>query len=243
MALTTGIIAFKYPNLWWFDPLGAILMSVYIATMWCFIAWEQIEMLVGKTAPKELVSKLRRIAERFHPQMKLDIIRVYHFGTRFLVEIEMVLPEDKTVKWAHDRSLKLQKLLEQQANVERAYVHCDWRERDEDEHDWEYIRQKFQDKVRKLKENYYSYQQAYDEEELRCKILAEAKRRSHHGEVDVVIERKSPSGCHLVAPGTRLVKSDADSDAHNRDHKARFRMRMTPPEVQEEDEEADCDDE
>jgi len=184
MALTTGLIAHVYPNMWWFDPTGAILMSIYIAVSWVFIAKEQIEMLVGKSAPPEFVEKLRDIANRFHPQMKLDIIRVYHFGARFLVELEMVLPEDKTVKWAHDRSLKLQKLLEQQEDVERAYVHCDWKTREEDEHDWEYIRQKFQEKVRRLKESYHSYHEAF-EEELQLRIEADAKekrQRSRSGE-------------------------------------------------------------
>jgi len=176
MALATGFIAHAFPTYWWSDPTGAILISIYIAVSWVFIAKEQIEMLVGKAAPPELVDHMRRIADGYHPQMKLDIIRVYHFGTRFLVELEMVLPEDKTVKWAHDRSLKLQKLLEQQPDVERAYVHCDWKARDEDEHDWEYIRQKFTDKVRRLKESYNSYQEAY-EEELSIRIEREAKER------------------------------------------------------------------
>lgn len=167
MALITGLLAHSFPSFWWMDPIGAILLSVYIAFSWVFIAREQIEMLVGKAAPPEFIEKIRAIADRFHPQMKLDILRAYHFGTRFLVEVEMVLPKDKTVKWAHDRSLKLQKLLEQIEDVERAYVHCDWKARDEDEHDWEHIRQKFKDKVRRLQNNYHervSYQQALDME-------------------------------------------------------------------------------
>ncbi|GAB5370686.1 hypothetical protein AAMO2058_001514600 [Amorphochlora amoebiformis] len=162
----------------WMDPLGAILMSIYIAISWVFIAKEQVEMLVGKSAPPELVEELRNIADNFHRQMRLDIIRVYHFGTRFLVEIEMVLPKDKTVKWAHDRSLKLQKLLEQHEDVERAYVHCDWKERQEDEHDWEYIRQKFQEKVRKLRQIHQNYQMT--EEEINMKISLDAKVREQN---------------------------------------------------------------
>ena len=72
--------------------------------------------------------------------MRLDILRVYAFGTGHIAELEMVLPEDQTVRWAHDRSLKLQKRIEQMDEVERAYVHCDYAARNVDEHDWELIR-------------------------------------------------------------------------------------------------------
>mmetsp|Transcript_14025 Transcript_14025/g.27573 ORF Transcript_14025/g.27573 Transcript_14025/m.27573 type:complete len:238 (-) Transcript_14025:829-1542(-) len=34
MALATGFTAHLYPTVWWMDPLGAILMSIYIAISW-----------------------------------------------------------------------------------------------------------------------------------------------------------------------------------------------------------------
>mmetsp|Transcript_6769 Transcript_6769/g.16603 ORF Transcript_6769/g.16603 Transcript_6769/m.16603 type:complete len:408 (+) Transcript_6769:141-1364(+) len=208
MALATGLIAHQFLGMWWMDPTGAILMSAYIAFSWFFIAKEHVEMLVGKSAPPELIAKLKAIAEGYHSQMKLDIIRVYHFGTRFLVELEMVLPEDKTVKWAHDRSLKLQKLLEQQEDVERAYVHCDWKSRDEDEHDWEYIRQKFQEKVMQLRQSYHSYQEAYQEEEASLRFEVEAKenaRRRHKRNGKAVgVEAETQTTPKVVYPDTAL---------------------------------------
>ena len=51
--------------------------------------------------------------------MQVDIIRAYHFGPRFLVEIEMVMPMETTLKVAHDASLELQKKVEELDEVER----------------------------------------------------------------------------------------------------------------------------
>ncbi len=140
MALATGLTSQRVAELWWLDPAGAIFMSLYICVGWALLAREQVEKLVGRAAPSELTAKIRALANRFHPRMRLDILRVYAFGTGHIAELEMVLPEDQTVRWAHDRSLKLQKRIEQMDEVERAYVHCDYAARNVDEHDWELIR-------------------------------------------------------------------------------------------------------
>ncbi len=66
--------------------------------------------------------------------MSVDIVRAYHFGNNFLVEIEVILPWDMTVKDAHDISLELQMKVEALDDVERAFVHVDYLSRDYDEH-------------------------------------------------------------------------------------------------------------
>jgi divalent metal cation (Fe/Co/Zn/Cd) transporter len=63
------------------------------------------------------------------------LIRAYHFGSKFLVEIEVILPAAMTVREAHDISLELQQAVERMDDVERAFVHVDYAKRDVDEHD------------------------------------------------------------------------------------------------------------
>ena len=43
---------------WWIDPLGAILIGCLILFSWASTAYEQIWLLVGKSAPREFLSKL-----------------------------------------------------------------------------------------------------------------------------------------------------------------------------------------
>lgn len=84
----------KYPSLWFLDPLGAILISIYIIHSWYATGKEQIEQLTGKSAPPELVEELLQLSTEFDDRMMVDVCRAYHFGPKFLVELEVVLPKD-----------------------------------------------------------------------------------------------------------------------------------------------------
>merc|ERR1719433_619034 len=43
-------------KLWWLDPVGGILISLYIIRAWCLTAIAQVNMLVGKEAHPEFLS-------------------------------------------------------------------------------------------------------------------------------------------------------------------------------------------
>jgi divalent metal cation (Fe/Co/Zn/Cd) transporter len=43
-----------------------------------------------------------------HEEVIVDCIRAYHFGSRYMVEMEIVMPIDYTLKQVHDISLELQ---------------------------------------------------------------------------------------------------------------------------------------
>lgn len=56
----------------------------------------------------------------------IDTIRAFHFGNNFLVEVDIVLPSDMSMKEAHDIGEALQCKLERLDEVERAFVHLDY---------------------------------------------------------------------------------------------------------------------
>lgn len=51
---------------------------------------------------------MERIAAAHHPAVQVDITRAYHFGSRYNVEMEIVLPAAMTVAESHDIALGLQ---------------------------------------------------------------------------------------------------------------------------------------
>lgn len=136
VAAATALIAVQWPSAWVSDPIGAILMSVYITLNWLEIGREQIDKLVGKSADTNFVEHIRDLAAKHHPELIPDIIRAYHFGSRYLVELEVILPAQMTVRDAHDISLALQQHVEALSDVERCFVHVDYQARLSDEHDW-----------------------------------------------------------------------------------------------------------
>ena len=113
--------------LWWFDPLGAVLICIYIVVNWIGTAQEQIANLTGISAPPEFLNQLTYMALNHDKNVTaVDTVRAYHFGNQLLVEVDIVLPKGMPLKQTHDIGESLQIKLESLDEVERAFVHLDW---------------------------------------------------------------------------------------------------------------------
>jgi len=132
-AIALTAVIFR-PWLWWVDPVGAIVISAYIMYSWFSTGREQIEQLTGKAAPADFVEELREIASNYDPRVVVDVCRAYHFGPKFLVELEIVLPKDTLLFESHDIGMDLQYEIEAREEVERCFVHIDYEKREYDEH-------------------------------------------------------------------------------------------------------------
>ena len=111
----------------WIDPLGAILLAMYIIYNWSETALENIKAMVGVSAPPEFLTQLTYLAWNHHPEIVcIDTVRAYTFGPKYFVEVDVVLPEDMPLRQAHDIGESLQNTIEQMPEVERAFVHIDF---------------------------------------------------------------------------------------------------------------------
>ena len=120
--LTPGYYGFAYV-----DPGGALAISVYIIYNWWQTGSEQIKRLTGHTARPDFLSKLIWVSVNHHAQIRhIDTVRAFHFGSDFLVEVDIVLPGDMALREAHDIGESLQHRLESLPEVERAFVHLDY---------------------------------------------------------------------------------------------------------------------
>ena len=66
------------------------------------------------------------MAETHDPSMGLDTVRAYHYGPRFLVELDIVMAEGTPLRESHDCGVLLQHKIEALASVERCFVHIDY---------------------------------------------------------------------------------------------------------------------
>lgn len=109
------------------DPIGAIIVSVYIIHTWWGTGKEHVKMLTGKSAQPEFINRIIKVCIDHDPRIEhIDTVYVYHYGMKFLVEVHIVLDENMPLKVAHDISESLQINIESLPDVERAFVHTDY---------------------------------------------------------------------------------------------------------------------
>eukprot|EP00611_Tribonema_gayanum_P023730 TRINITY_DN505_c0_g1_i4.p1 TRINITY_DN505_c0_g1~~TRINITY_DN505_c0_g1_i4.p1 ORF type:complete len:381 (-),score=89.65 TRINITY_DN505_c0_g1_i4:315-1457(-) len=133
-AIGTAMIAAKVHSGWWVDGVGAILISIWIISRWVSLTLEQTEKIIGKSAPQEFIVMIEGLANEHHEFIAVDCTRAYHFGARFMVEMEVIMPPTMLLAQSHDIALELQHKLEALDEVERAFVHVDYARRDYPEH-------------------------------------------------------------------------------------------------------------
>ncbi|CAF1324699.1 unnamed protein product [Rotaria sp. Silwood1] len=109
------------------DPIGAIIISIYIIISWILQATIHIRHLTGITADSDFLKLITWIAINFSPHLtKIDMVKAFHFGTDLLVEVDIGLPGDMRIQQAHDIGTNLQMKLESLSEIERAFVHIDY---------------------------------------------------------------------------------------------------------------------
>ncbi|MFH4975038.1 hypothetical protein AB6A40_001747 [Gnathostoma spinigerum] len=109
------------------DPIGAIVVSLYIAITWYFTGKEHLTMLSGRSAEPDFINRIIKVCVEHDKRIDfIDTVYVYHFGMRFLVEVHIVLDKHMSLQVAHDISEGLQIDIEALEEVERAFVHCDY---------------------------------------------------------------------------------------------------------------------
>ncbi|KAG0275077.1 hypothetical protein BGZ96_003957 [Linnemannia gamsii] len=112
---------------WWLDAAGAIVVALIILRSWVWTAYEQIQLIVGKTADPAFLKKLTYIALTHHRKiLQVDTCTAYHAGNNLFVEVDVVMSPDTPLIVSHDISESLQIKLEALPNVERAFVHVDY---------------------------------------------------------------------------------------------------------------------
>eukprot|EP00930_Biecheleria_cincta_P001366 TRINITY_DN102506_c0_g1_i1.p1 TRINITY_DN102506_c0_g1~~TRINITY_DN102506_c0_g1_i1.p1 ORF type:complete len:402 (+),score=72.43 TRINITY_DN102506_c0_g1_i1:101-1306(+) len=134
-ALIAAAIASNFPDAWMADAIGAIIIGLWIIRAWTLTGKEQADLLVGKAADPQFLDIVRELAETHDPAVTLDVVRAYHFGPKFLVEIELVMAPTTPLLESHDVGILLQHKIECLEECERCFVHIDYQRREINDHD------------------------------------------------------------------------------------------------------------
>jgi divalent metal cation (Fe/Co/Zn/Cd) transporter len=125
--MAAALIAGYEHSLWFMDPIGGILISLYICARWTTVCHEQFILLLGQSAPRAFLSQLTYLA-MIHDEriLKVDTVLAYRLGSKYHCEVHIVLPADMPLKVAHDIGESLEQNIEKIEDVELAWVHLDF---------------------------------------------------------------------------------------------------------------------
>lgn len=112
----------KQFGIWWLDPTGAAILSLFIIWDWAGTAFENVTRLSGQAVDDELFRKLIYLAWRFAPIVEgFKNMKAYHAGDGVWVEVDILLDPYTPLMSTHDISETLQYCLEGLPEVDRTY--------------------------------------------------------------------------------------------------------------------------
>ena len=116
----------RQAHVWWLDPLGAAILSLFIIYDWAQTCFENVTRLCGSAVDDALQKKLTFLAYRFSPLVEgFKSITAYHAGDGVWAEYDILLDEKTPLRRAHDIAETLQYCCEGLNEVDRAFVTTD----------------------------------------------------------------------------------------------------------------------
>ncbi|EAY21162.1 cation efflux family protein [Trichomonas vaginalis G3] len=120
---------------WWMDSAGGIVLSAFIVFSWTMNALENAKMMLGKSAPPEIIRSITYVAAHHHPLiMSVEQVIAFQAGPMYLTELHIVVPGNLPLELAHWIGESLQLKVERMPDIERAWVHVDCESHNENEH-------------------------------------------------------------------------------------------------------------
>lgn len=120
---------------WWMDPTGGILLSLFVLISWVINATENAKMLMGASAPPEIIRSLTYVAAHHHPLIiGVEQVIAFQVGPEYFAELHIVVPGHIPLEVAHWIGESLQLKVERLPQIERCWVHVDCETHNENEH-------------------------------------------------------------------------------------------------------------
>ncbi|KAI9158091.1 Metal tolerance protein 3 [Paramyrothecium foliicola] len=117
----------QWLGIWWVDPLGAGLLSLYIIYDWGHMSFENVVRLSGEAADERTTRKLTYLAWRFSPVLEgIKNIVAYHGGDGIIAEFDVLLDGKTRLYRSHDIAECMQYCAEGLKEVDRAFVSTDY---------------------------------------------------------------------------------------------------------------------
>lgn len=119
-------VAIVFPEFWFADAVGALIVSLFILHSAFEIAAPGVRQLVDRGASPEVLDKLKLIALSHSKVISLHGFRSRYVGNDLHVDVHIVVDAEMTLRAAHNVAEEVEQLLiDSDENVVDALVHID----------------------------------------------------------------------------------------------------------------------
>ncbi|MEM2130943.1 MAG: cation diffusion facilitator family transporter [Candidatus Woesearchaeota archaeon] len=107
------------------DNIASLIISFYIFYSGYKIAKENIDYLMGKSAPLENIKEIKKIAKKVKGVINVHDLRAHYVGNFLHLEIHIAVNENLSTKDSHRIGKEVQFRLERLPYVDKAFIHID----------------------------------------------------------------------------------------------------------------------
>jgi cation diffusion facilitator family transporter len=118
-----ALIGFLFGGVW--DALAALIIGLWVIWSGVRIGLDNMDYLMGKTASREYVEKLRQVALSVPGVVGTNDIRAHYVGDQLHVELHAEVSSDINIVDGHRIEISLRDRLEALDEVGRAFIHLD----------------------------------------------------------------------------------------------------------------------
>jgi cation diffusion facilitator family transporter len=108
-----------------FDTLVAFLIGGFIVYSGFRIGVGNVDFLMGKTPPQEIVNRLKTLALGVDGVLDLNEVKAHYLGNFIQIEIHIEVDQNQTTAQSHDIATHVKEKLESEPAVDFAFVHVD----------------------------------------------------------------------------------------------------------------------
>ncbi len=112
-------------NLEYFDSTAGIMVAMFIFKSGYEVGRENIDYLMGRSAPAEFDSQLRKITMQVHGVKGINDLRSHFVGDKYHIEIHIEVDKDIPTSISHDIGNKVRQTLEELDEIHKVFVHVD----------------------------------------------------------------------------------------------------------------------
>jgi cation diffusion facilitator family transporter len=118
-------VAGTWQQVFWLEGVAAIIISGFILFSAFTLGKENIDFLVGKAPPEEMIRKISDVVMKVEGVEGINLILAHYVGNTVHIEIHVELDGSLQFSRAHDIGMDVQDAVERLGDVNRAFIHVD----------------------------------------------------------------------------------------------------------------------